>query len=1011
MPDTKSRRITILSDAEIQELYDLPKFTQVEREEYFALDEEILDEVRKMRKRTTAMYLILLIGYFRAKPVLIEFKFRDVQEDLEYICNIYFAGRKPPKRDLPTSTQNKLTTKMLSILGYARFNRKSHMPTLKKRLNDVATICNEAKYVFDECIAFFGQERVALTGYSTVQDIISSVLIAEQRRVESILAKRMTLPTKHKLLDILNSKGKLNSLSAQKGSARDFSQSEIDNEIFTHKAIKEIYPELKCLVKELNLSEGNLAFYATIVKHKTVSKLRRYSEYQGLLYLVCYLYFRYRETNDRLVSAFSYLTRKQVEAAKLSAKHQFASDMETIRGKLKFAGKILHYFVDDNIDASTSFSEIRKKAFNLVPKDDLKMISQHLDEHDFDLTEYEWSYIDKNPSKTTNPIRKIFMVMDIECDPSKSIVDKQIYTTREEFRNGGKLKSFDQRVILKKDKPYLLNVDGEIDNKRSEFYLYKRIYSMLESEAIYVTESEANKRLDDDLIARPEWKNEKPEFVLNTGQPRLINPVSQTLSELGNQFNSSLARVVDNINADANDFVKKQPKSSQLAWSLANKRWKADVDNPIYSQLEHMSIIEIMNYVDQKTGYLSAFKGVSNRKQGIQADKDDLLACIFGNGANYGLHKISSISDRNIGALRSVNDTYVTPDNTGIANDLISNGIAQLPIFEYYSLDGENLYGSVDGQKFSCRINTFKARFSAKYFRKGKGVSAMTLVSNHVPVRSKVIAPNEYEGHFAFDLLYNNASDVQPSTLTSDNHGVNNVNFAILDIFGYRFAPRYAKFKNVFYSEFEVISGEEISIQLKKPFNFNLIEREWDEIQRIMCSLARKTTTQHTVIRKLSNKKRSNRTLAALHEYDRLIKCLYLLEYVDNESLRMFVQSALNRGESYHQLRRAIASINGNQFRGGNDYQIEQWNDCARVIANCIIYYNSALLSGLIKQFEAKNEPKVVEMISNLSPVAWSHIQLAGKYSFGGKRFAIDIEKLLSEIDPFSEFEEEALAA
>jgi TnpA family transposase len=101
-----------------------------------------------------------------------------------------------------------------------------------------------------------------------------------------------------------------------------------------------------------------------------------------------------------------------------------------------------------------------------------------------------------------------------------------------------------------------------------------------------------------------------------------------------------------------------------------------------------------------------------------------------------------------------------------------------------------------------------------------------------------------------------------------------------------------------------------------------------------------------------NNNKKNSRTLAALHEYDRMIKCLYLLEYMENKTLRQFVQQALCRGESYHQLRRAIASINGNQFRGGNDYEIEQWNDCARLIANCIIFYNSALLSGLVNKFE-----------------------------------------------------------
>ncbi|WP_314732138.1 MULTISPECIES: Tn3 family transposase [Escherichia] len=85
-------------------------------------------------------------------------------------------------------------------------------------------------------------------------------------------------------------------------------------------------------------------------------------------------------------------------------------------------------------------------------------------------------------------------------------------------------------------------------------------------------------------------------------------------------------------------------------------------------------------------------------------------------------------------------------------------------------------------------------------------------------------------------------------------------------------------------------------------------------MQHIICSLSRKTTIQSTVVKKLSNTERSNKTLAALREYDRVIKCIYVLDYADNKTLRQFVQQALNRGEAYHQLRRAIASVNGNQF-------------------------------------------------------------------------------------------------
>lgn len=62
----------------------------------------------------------------------------------------------------------------------------------------------------------------------------------------------------------------------------------------------------------------------------------------------------------------------------------------------------------------------------------------------------------------------------------------------------------------------------------------------------------------------------------------------------------------------------------------------------------------------------------------------------------------------------------------------------------------------------------------------------MTLVSNHVRVSTVVISPNEFESYFAFDLLYNNTSEIQPKSLATDNHGISNVNFAIPDDFLFR---------------------------------------------------------------------------------------------------------------------------------------------------------------------------------------------------------------------------------
>lgn len=989
--------MNILKQDEVDELYGLPVFSRAEREEYFSLDQTTLQYIRKLRKLETKIHFILYLGYFRSKPVIPHFHIDEVKSDIKYICRTYFAKQKPSMAELPKASRSRLVQQVLKQNEFFQLDQETTRELLA-RLEDVATIYADPKYMFDEALAYFGQKRIALPAYSSLQDLISRALSSERKRTERMIKAHLPNDTVQDLQDIMNDNGLLNSLSEYKGSARGFTPAELERELSTHRRLKNVYPCLKSLVQELKLSRGNMLYYSTLVKHRSTYKLRRTPKWQAILYLSCYLFFRYREINDRLVTAFCHLVSKSYDAAKVHAQQSVAKDIEVIREKLKYAGNVLNLFVDESVADAVPFGEIRQKAFSIIEESDLTKISKHLGDKDLDLRGYHWLFIDSQVNKSNKLSRKLFLAMDIDVERHQSMLQNQIVSAKSELTITRRLETASRPIIRPKDLPYLVKND-EVDMNRFEFYLYHRIVKMLESGKVYVSESEKNKRLADDLIPDSTWQSDQSDIIDKTGQEKLKSPISQTLSESETRLNELLDKVILNIRSDANDFVKYQPRSNRLTWSLANKRWKTSVDNPIYGQLPHKSIIEVMRYASRKTQFLSAFNSVSSRKKNMEARDEDLIACIFGNGANYGLHRMASISDRSVGALRSVNDSYLRPETTHAANDLVSNAIASLPIFKYYTINEASPFGSIDGQKHACRINTFKARFSAKYFRQGRGVSALTLVVNHVPVNTKVNAPNEYEGHFAFDLLYNNGSDIKAKSISTDTHGVNNVNFALLDLFGYQFAPRYARFKRIFEDLFNVEFDKELTISLKKPIKNKLIMDEWPNIQHIACSLSRKTADQSTIIKKLSNRKRHSRTLAALREYDRLIKCIYVLEYADDKTLRQFVQQALNRGEAYHQLRRAIASVNGNQFRGGTDYQIEQWNDCARLIANCIIYYNSALLSGLIEKFDELDNKDAVDMLANLSPVAWGHIQLSGNYTFA-EESTLNLDSLLEDVNP-----------
>lgn len=102
--------------------------------------------------------------------------------------------------------------------------------------------------------------------------------------------------------------------------------------------------------------------------------------------------------------------------------------------------------------------------------------------------------------------------------------------------------------------------------------------------------------------------------------------------------------------------------------------------------------------------------------------------------------------------------------------------------------------------------------------------------------------------------------------------------------------------------------------------------------------------------------------------------------------------------ESYHQLRMAIATAYGKkQLSGRGDREIEISNQCARLIANAIIHYNSAILSKLKLKYEAEGDHKALALLKKISPVAWQHIHFQGHFIFSGDKL-IDLDVIINKV-------------
>jgi hypothetical protein len=71
---------------------------------------------------------------------------------------------------------------------------------------------------------------------------------------------------------------------------------------------------------------------------------------------------------------------------------------------------------------------------------------------------------------------------------------------------------------------------------------------------------------------------------------------------------------------------------------------------------------------------------------------------------------------------------------------------------------------------------------------------------------------------------------------------------------------------------------------------------------------------------------------------------------------------------------------------------------CIPISANVIIAYNSILLSALLERYEGADDQKAIRVLRKISPVAWQHIHLLGRYLFRSNRHPIDVEVPLGDV-------------
>ena len=240
-------------------------------------------------------------------------------------------------------------------------------------------------------------------------------------------------------------------------------------------------------------------------------------------------------------------------------------------------------------------------------------------------------------------------------------------------------------------------------------------------------------------------------------------------------------------------------------------------------------------------------------------------------------------------------------------------------------------------------------------------------------------------------------ADMQIKQQMTDSHGQSEIGFAFSHLLGFRLLPRLKPIHSQGLAVSAAGDQEQyphLKEVLGKPINWELIRQQYDQMIKYATALRIGTADADAILRRFTRSNVQHPTYQALCELGRVMKTLFLCEYLSDPRLRQEIQEALNVIEQWN-------SVNGFIFhgKGGELLSNRPEDQEIAVLSLHLIQVSLALVNTLMLQevlaedkWKAAMKP---EDWRGLTPLFYQHVNPYGRFTLDlTQRIPLSLAKL-----------------
>ena len=338
-----------------------------------------------------------------------------------------------------------------------------------------------------------------------------------------------------------------------------------------------------------------------------------------------------------------------------------------------------------------------------------------------------------------------------------------------------------------------------------------------------------------------------------------------------------------------------------------------------------------------------------------------------------------------------VNQRHITEEMLNEAITTVINGYSQCELTTWWGV-GKSASG--DGTKWDLSPHNLMSEYHIRYGGYG-GIGYYLVSDMYIALFSRFTTCGAWEGHHILDFLTENTSDVQPDTIHSDTQGQSAAIFGLAHLLGIQLQPRIRNWKDLhLYRPNPESHYEHIDLLFTAQVDWDLIDTMFPEMLRVAISIGAGRIKPSTILQRLATYSRKNKLYFGFRELGRVVRTVFLLDYLSNLELRRTIQGATNKSESFNQFVQWVAFGGGRLLAENTRDEQRKMIKYHHLVANLLIFHNVVTMTKAIHQLIAQSHAVDEEALACLSPYQTEHINRFGRYILKRDRAPESLEGL-----------------